>query len=100
VTPNRYEGYALVVRRGTLRLPVKIELVFEDGTRSRVPWDGDGDSYRARWSGSSPLRAAVVDPDEEVLLDGHPENDFATAVGRTTAGAPRVLERATFWAEW
>ncbi len=98
VRPNLYDGYALVTRRGDLRLPIQIELVAEDGTRSRVTWDGDEGSFRARYSGSSPLRAAVVDPDDHLLLDEHPENNFATAAGRAAAGAPRVLERATFWA--
>jgi hypothetical protein len=98
VRPNLYDGYALVTRRGNLRVPVQIEFVAEDGTRSRVTWDGDEDLFRAPYSGSSPLRAAVVDPDDRVLLDEHPENNFATGAGRTVAGAPRVLERATFWA--
>jgi hypothetical protein len=97
--PNRFDGWVLVVRRGTLRLPVEIELVAEDGTRSRVPWDGEAESIRVPYSGASPLRAAVVDPDDRVLLDEHPDDNFATAAGRTSAGAPRTLERATFWAE-
>jgi hypothetical protein len=96
---NRYDGWALVVRRGTLKFPVEIELVAEDGTRTRTRWDGEGDSFRVPYSGSSPLRAANVDPDDHVLLDEHPDDNFATAAGHATAGAPRVLERATFWAE-
>jgi hypothetical protein len=96
--PNRYDGSVLVMRRGTLRFPVQIELVATDGSRSRVTWDGEADSYRIPYSGSSALRAAIVDPDDTILLDDHPDNDFATAIGHPTAGAPRVLERATFWA--
>ena len=33
--------------------------------------------------GTSPLRAAVIDPDQRVLLDENSENDFATAPGQT-----------------
>jgi hypothetical protein len=40
-----------------------------------------------------------VDPDERVLLDEDSENDFATAPGHDKAGAPRTLERATYWSE-
>jgi hypothetical protein len=96
--PHRYDGWALVVRRGTLRFPVDVELIGEDGARSRVRWDGESESYRVPWSGTSALRAAVVDPDDAVLLDDHPDDDWATAVNRGRAGAPRAFERATFWA--
>lgn len=97
--PSRYDGYMLVVRRGTLKLPVEIELTSADGARTRVAWDGQSDALRVPYSGSSPLVSAVVDPDHKILLDDRPDNDFATAPGLPTEGAPRVLERATFWAE-
>ncbi|MBX3209841.1 MAG: M1 family metallopeptidase [Labilithrix sp.] len=96
--PNRYDGSVLVVRRGTLRFPVEIELVATDGSRSRVTWDGEAESFRVPYSGSAALRSAIVDPDDRILLDEHPQNNFATAPGQATAGAPRVLERGMFWA--
>ena len=46
------------------------------------------------------VKTDYVEPvDDKVLLDDHPDDNFATALGRSTAGAPRILERATFWAE-
>lgn len=96
---DRFDGWVLVVRRGTLRLPVEVELVAEDGARSRVTYSGEDESFRVPYSGTSPLRAVVVDPDDRLLLDERPDNDFATAPGRRSAGAPRVLERATYWAQ-
>jgi len=99
VTQGRYAGWALVVRRGTLSFPVEIELVAEDGTKTRVPWDGATESIRVPYAGSSPLQSVIVDPDDRVLLDQDPANDFATAAGRAASGAPRTLERATYWAE-
>lgn len=97
--PGRYSGWVLVQRRGTLRLPVDIELVAEDGTKTRVAWDGSADSLRVPYEGSSPLRAAVIDPESRALLDQNPENNFATVAGTNGGGAPRTLERATYWAE-
>lgn len=94
-----FEGWALVARRGTLSFPVEIELVAEDGTRARVPWDGAGESIRVPYAGTSALIGAIVDPEHRVLLDQDPTNDFATAPAQPRAGAPRVLERATWWAE-
>jgi len=98
-TPGQYAGWVLVSRRGTLRLPVEIELLAEDGTRTRVPWDSSTDSIRVPYAGSSPLRAAVVDPESRVLLDQDPQNDFAMAAGQSGGGAPRTLERAAYWSE-
>ena len=40
--PGDFEGWVLVERRGTLALPVDVELTLEDGTRQRVSWDGQG----------------------------------------------------------
>jgi hypothetical protein len=96
---SAWEGSILVVRRGNLRVPIEIELVAEDGTRTRVPWDGEATSTRIPYSGASPLRAAVVDPDHANLLDQHPENNWATAISYAPAGAPRVFERAVYWTE-
>lgn len=98
-TPGKYAGWVLVSRRGSLRLPVEIELIAEDGTKTRVPWSGGADSTRVPYAGSSALRAAVVDPDSRVLLDQDPENDFAVAAGHSGGGAARTLERATYWSE-
>jgi len=98
-TPNRYDGWVLVVRRGTLHLPVEIELVATDGSRTRVRWDGEQESYRIPYSGTAALRSAIVDPDDRILIDDRPANNFAVAPGHPIEGAPRVLERAMFWAE-
>lgn len=98
LAPNRYDGWVLVVRRGTLRFPVEIELVAKDGSRTRVKWDGEQESYRIPYSGPTPLRAALVDPDNRIVIDDRPANNFSVVPGHPSEGAPRVLERATFWA--
>ena len=97
-TPGKYQGWALVVRRGNISLPVEIELIAEDGGRTRVPWDGVKDTFRVPYTGSSPLRSVVVDPDHRILFDQDPTNDFMTAGSQKQAGAPRVLDRATWYA--
>lgn len=96
---GRHEGWVLVSRRGPLGFPVEIELVAKDGTRTRAAWDGITESIRVPYAGTSPLASALVDPERRILLDQDPTNDFATATGHGTKGAPRVLERATWWAE-
>jgi len=93
-----WEGSVLVARRGTLELPVDIELSFEDGSARRERWDGEGSSTRIAWHGASALRGAVVDPDDRVMIDMNLENNHAGVEGRG-GGAPLTLERATYWAQ-
>src|SRR3954453_2767502 len=71
-TSGKYEGWVLVTRRGTLHLPVDVELITDDGKKTRVAWDGATDSVRIPYAGGSALRAAIVDPDSHVLLDENP----------------------------
>jgi hypothetical protein len=94
-----YEGWVLVERRGTLRFPVLVELTFADGSRQRVPWDGEASSVRLPYRGRLKLVGAVIDPDHAVLLDDDLTNNHASAAGVESVGANRVFERATYWAE-
>jgi hypothetical protein len=95
--PLVYEGWVLVTRRGTLSFPVDIELTLEDDTTERVHWDGVEESTRIPYRGPVGLRAAVVDPDHNVLLDDDPTNNHAAV--EPVRRAPRVAERLTYWAE-
>jgi hypothetical protein len=91
-TPS-WTGSVLVRRRGTLTLPVEVELLGADGSARRVPWDGRASWARLPYEGPSPLAAAVIDPGHRALLDGNLSND---AVGGDQRIAPRVLELASF----
>lgn len=104
VPPNsgrtgEHVGWALVVRRGTLVVPVEIELVAEDGTRTRASWDGHGDTNRIPYRGSSPLAFAVVDPDHKVLLDETFSNNFGRATSAPRSNTHRTGERLLYWGE-
>ncbi|MDP9035603.1 MAG: M1 family metallopeptidase [Myxococcota bacterium] len=91
-----WENSVLVRRRGTLSFPVEIELSFADGSTSRRQWDGRGEWMRFTWTGDTPIRGAVVDPDGRVLIDGNVANNR----GATPDGAGstlRILQDATYW---
>jgi Peptidase family M1 domain len=90
------ERSVVIRRRGTLSFPVDVDLVSEDGSTRRERWDGMGDSRVIESSGSSPLRSAVVDPEERVTIDANLENNFGASPGGGH-GAPRTLERALYW---
>ena len=95
-----HDGWALVLRRGTLAFPVDVELRYADGSSERRVWDGSGESMRFAYAGAaSALRSVVVDPDRRVTLDQNYTNDAMTATDAPKGGAPNVLERATYFAD-
>ncbi len=96
---DAYEGWVLVTRRGTLTFPVEVELTLEDGTRQRVRWSGEGDGARIPFAGASPLRGAVVDPDERVTIDQLRTNNFALASRASRGATRRTTEKLVYWAE-
>ena len=93
-----WSGSVLVRRRGTLSFPVEVDLVATDGSTQRQRWDGHGDWTRLVWDGRGALRGAIVDPDEQILVDQDRENNQTTDEG-LGGGAPRTLERAFYWME-
>jgi hypothetical protein len=91
-----HQGWALVTRRGTLHIPVEIELSLEGGATQRMVWDGEGDSIRIPYKGALALKGAVIDPDDLVLIDQRRTNNFKT-VGDEGGGAQRTKERLLYW---
>jgi len=98
-TSPGWDGSVLVQRHGTLVLPVVVELTRADGSKERVPWDGEASEIRIPYHGDVALKAVVVDPDDHVLLDEDPKNNFMTALAQPRAGAPRSFERVLYWME-
>jgi DNA-binding beta-propeller fold protein YncE len=82
-----------VVRRGTLKVPVDVEFVPETGPRTRKTWDGEAEWTLMDYDGTSPLRAAIVDPDRKVLLDQNAVNNFVSVRGLDKKSAPRSNTR-------
>jgi hypothetical protein len=88
------QGWALVMRHGTLRFPVDIELWGADGSVQLSHWDGEGDFTRVAYRGSSELRRVIVDPGAKVLLDDDLSNN-ALLVG-PKRNPWRTIERTTY----
>jgi hypothetical protein len=92
------EGWVLVMRKGTLSLPVEIEITYENGRRERRTWDGRDRWVRLFYRGDSRATFAVVDPGHKVLIDEDDDNNHASAPDQS-GDTRRSLERATYWGE-
>lgn len=90
-------GYAIVRRRGSVALPVFVDLIGEDGRIERVRWPAREDVAALPYGGPSPLAAVVIDPEHRILLDEDLSNNASRRGGSLIAF--RVLERAVFAAE-
>lgn len=94
--PAHYAGHAVVLRHGTLELPVQLELCFDDGHCERRSWDGVGSDHTISVESTTPLVSVTVDPEQRILLDDDLTNNAASSRER---GAPRALERLLYWCE-
>jgi hypothetical protein len=92
----RYVGRAVVLRHGSLELPVQIELRFADGRRELRNWNGQDARYVVNCVSTSPLVGVTIDPEQRVLLDDDLLNN---AAARDDQGAPRSLERILYAVE-
>jgi hypothetical protein len=91
-----WQGWALVMRRGTLNFPVDIELWGTDGSVQLARWDGEADFTRVAYRGTSALSRVVVDPGAKVTLDDNLLNNSLRLHG--TPNPWRTLERTTYGA--
>lgn len=92
-----YRGRVLVRRRGTLELPVDIDLISKDGKVQRVHWDGKGTTFEIPYEGGQELSHAIVDPDVHVYLDSNLLDNARAASSKSIA--PRVLSKGVMATE-
>jgi hypothetical protein len=93
---QRWRSRVLVYRHGTLELPVDVDLVFEDGARTRRRWEGRGRWTTLEHVGERRVVAASVDPDLRIPLD---QNLLDNAIAEKPGETRRLLERLTYAGE-
>ncbi len=91
---GRYRGRAVILRHGSLELPVEIEIVDRDGGRQRKHWDGRGPLHVLEWQSDARPAFVVVDPEHKILLDDDLLDNAASAQNAPIPA--RTLERATY----
>ena len=90
-----WESEVVVRRLGGITLPVVTDLVFADGQRARLRWDGQERWVRFRAVGPR-LAWAEVDPEETLLLDVD-RLDNSRRVEADRRASRRWGQRLRFW---
>jgi hypothetical protein len=73
-----YESEVLVRRLGEVKIPVDIEVVFENGKVVREKWDGQYRWKKFKYKSPFRIMAAVVDPEFKLVLDVNRTNNSMT----------------------
>jgi len=69
VAEGAYENKVAIRRLGDFVFPVTLELRFADGSRRTETWSGEAPWKIFRFGSDVPLEAAVIDPDNGLVLD-------------------------------
>lgn len=95
-----YDCEVVVVNRGTIAMPIDLELRFADGTVDRMRWDArDGSRWhRLTLTRSSPIAEVELDPDGALPLADHTLDDHVRVRGDSRA-ATRAAARVTTWTQ-
>lgn len=75
---ERVEGFVVVQRRTSFRVPVEVLVEFSDGERSTLMWDGQADHHRFDFPGRR-VTMAIVDPRMQVLIEARKLDNAAWA---------------------
>ncbi len=93
---KRYASEVVIERLGDVRLPVDVEVTFEDGTTTHEHWDGQERWRRFEYSGSQRVEWAVVDPSHVLMTDINWLNNSRMREAGTR-GIIRVSGRGALW---
>jgi hypothetical protein len=93
---ERYRSEVVVERLGMVRMPIAVQIVFDDATRLTEHWDGQDRWKRFEYTGAQRVEWAVADPKETMPLDSNRLNNSRMR-GAGTRGIVRLSSRWGFW---
>lgn len=93
---TQYRSEVVVERLGVVRMPVDVQIVFEDGSITAERWDGRERWRRFEFTGARRVEWAVIDPQLTQPLDVNRLNNSRMCDGGTR-GIARLAGR---WAVW
>lgn len=91
-----FESEVLVRRLGGLKIPVDIQITFENGRIEEETWDGQYRWKRFRYVSPSRIQSAVVDPNFKLVLDLNRSNNSWSIKSRRFPS----LKWASKWLLW
>ncbi len=80
----------IVENRGDFQLPVTIRAELEDGDIKEFQWDGTDGWDRFEFASSSPMTAALIDPDRVYACDIKLENNAVVLESRTSGQQRKI----------
>jgi hypothetical protein len=93
---RRYRNQVVVERLGSVRMPVEVQVVFDDGTAATEHWDGRDRWKQYEYVGPQRVEWAVVDPNHTMSLDANLLNNSRMR-DSGTRGIVRIAARWGFW---
>ena len=94
--PKQYHNDVVVERLGGVRMPVDVQITFDDGSSSTEHWDGRDRWKRFEYTGTQRVEWAIVDPNGTMPLDVNRLNNSRMRDGGTR-GIVRLASRWGFW---
>jgi hypothetical protein len=76
------EGFVVVARRSSFRVPVEVLVEFADGETTTVVWDGQADHHRFDFPGRR-VERAIIDPRTVLLIEPRKLDNARWAAGKT-----------------
>jgi hypothetical protein len=96
VPPVRYRVEVVVERRGEVRMPVDVVVVFDDHSEMRQTWDGEARWHRIEVTSTEKASHAIVDPEMKLPLDADRLNNSRLR-SAGTRGVVRLAGRSGVW---
>jgi hypothetical protein len=69
------KGYMVLERRGDIRMPLDVRVIFQDGKTQDIHWDGRDRKEKFSFPGVPYLKSAALDP-EDRLVEADEVNNF------------------------
>ena len=92
-----WDAEVTIERRGEVRMPVLVRVVFADGTKKDETWDGQYRWTRFRYPGRKVV-GAFVDPERKLAIDVDPSNNaWVEDKGEARRAASKWAARFLFW---